>query len=127
VTVARQTVDRIFTGYGVRADCRDEIALAVSEACSNAVRHSMGEAPYELEAESQDSECVITVNDAGPGVPADPSTVMPAADAVSGRGMALIRTVTDGVQVRGRRGGGWSVRMFKQLRWSDDALGSLPP
>lgn len=128
VSVARQTLDRVFSSFGVRRDCREEIALAVSEACTNAVQHGVGEATYELEAESQDSECVITINDAGPGMTApDHPAGMPAPDATGGRGVALMRLLTDEVHLGGRRSGGFSVRLFKRLRWNDEAFGSLPP
>jgi serine/threonine-protein kinase RsbW len=142
VAVARQTLDRLLSVFGVRSDCRDEIALAVTEACSNAVRHAAGEAMYELAAESEDSECVITINDGGPGLAsAQPDTMphmdmpamdmpavdMPAADAPSGRGMTLMRLMTDRLELHRREGGGLSVRLFKRLRWADGAVGSLPP
>jgi serine/threonine-protein kinase RsbW len=127
VAVARQALDRIFTAFGVRPDCRQEISLAVSEACSNVVRHASGPSTYEVAAESQDSECVIVVNDGGPGLGQTEPTGMPDVDAVAGRGFALMRLTTDQVEVRARHGGGLSVRMFKRLRWSDGALGGMPP
>jgi serine/threonine-protein kinase RsbW len=128
VSVARHILDRIFLAFGVRADCREEIALALSEACTNAVRHGVGPPVYELAAESNDSEVVITVNDDGPGAyPAAEIGQMPDPAALSGRGLALMRVTTDGVEVRRRRTGGLSVRLSKNLRWADGALGSVPP
>jgi serine/threonine-protein kinase RsbW len=126
VAVARQTLEKIFTALGVRFDCRDEIALAVSEACSNAVRHGSGQPGYEIEAESEDSHCVITVNNDGSGLGESTPYAMPAADAVTGRGLAIMRITTDSVAFR-RRSGGLSVRLSKRLRWKDDAIGNLSP
>jgi serine/threonine-protein kinase RsbW len=127
VTIARSTLDRIFRSFGVRADCRAEIALAVSEACSNAVRHGIGTPRYEVAAESEDSECTITVNDDGPGMPELPPRDMPPPTSASGRGFALMRLSVDRVEVRRRRSGGVSVRLFKHLAWHEDAFGSRPP
>jgi serine/threonine-protein kinase RsbW len=133
VAVARQALDRLLSAFGVRSDCREEIALAVTEACSNAVRHADGDEMYELAAESEDSECVITVTDSGPGLPSPPSgavpppAAMPPADASSGRGMALMRLMTDRLELRHRGDGGLSVRLSKRLHWTDGAIGSLPP
>jgi serine/threonine-protein kinase RsbW len=127
VMVARGTLDRVFTSFGVRADCREEIALAVTEACSNAVRHAQGQPLYELVAESEDSEVTITVNDNGPGLTDDPPEAMPSAEALGGRGFALMRITADRVELRRSRTGGLSVQLFKKLRWRDGALGSLPP
>jgi serine/threonine-protein kinase RsbW len=127
VSVARSTLDRIFTSFGVRSDCREEIALAVTEACGNAVRHAEGQAQYELIAESEDSEVTITINDDGPGLTGTAPGQMPAADAVGGRGFALMRITADRVELRRGRSGGLSVQLFKKLRWRDGALGSIPP
>jgi serine/threonine-protein kinase RsbW len=128
VAVARQSVDRLLAAFGVRTDCREEIALAVTEACSNAVRHASGPPVYELAAESEDSECVITVNDDGPGLPSTAlEATMPSPATLSGRGLALMKISTDGLEMRRRRSGGLSVRMLKRLRWTDGALGSLEP
>ena len=127
ISVARQSLDRILAAFGVRADCREEIALAVSEACSNAVRHGEGESLYELAAESEDSEFVVTVNDHGPGLPDPPPSVMPGENALGGRGLALMQVTTDTLELRRRHGGGLSVRMFKRLRWTDGAIGGQPP
>jgi serine/threonine-protein kinase RsbW len=126
VAVARQSLDRLLSVFGVRSDCREEIALAVTEACSNVVRHAEGKSMYELAAETEDSECVITVNDGGPGLAAAPPGTMPVAQATGGRGMALMRVMTDELELRRRRDGGLSVRLSKRLRWADGAVG-LPP
>jgi serine/threonine-protein kinase RsbW len=123
ISVARQLVDRIFVAFGVHADCRREIALAVSEACANAVSHAASVSAYEISAKTEDSECVITVDDDGPGVSPLPPADMPAADAIDGRGFAIIRLMTDRMDVRRRPRGGLSVRMFKRLRWIDSAIG----
>jgi serine/threonine-protein kinase RsbW len=124
VSVARQALDRIFALFGVRPDCRDELALAVSEACSNAVRHATGEHDYELCAEAEDNTVVIEVRDGGPGLPADLDTeAMAATDTTTGRGLALMRDTTDQVELRRRRTGGLSVRMSKRLTWERGALG----
>jgi serine/threonine-protein kinase RsbW len=119
VAVARQLVDRILAAFGVRADCRRELVLAVSEACTNAVGHAAGVPVYELAAESDGSDCLISVNDDGPGVDHRIPTDMPAAEAVTGRGMSIISLMTDRLEIHRRSSGGLSVRMFKRLRWVD--------
>jgi serine/threonine-protein kinase RsbW len=127
VSLARQVLDRIFASFGVRPDCREEIALAVSEACSNVVRHADGAAMYHLAAESTDRECTIVVDDDGPGLASPQSTEMPAVGTTGGRGFALMRTLSDRVEVRRRQGGGLSVRLFKNLRWRPGAPGAVVP
>jgi serine/threonine-protein kinase RsbW len=126
VSVARLALDRIFALFGVRTECRAEIALAVSEACTNAVRHAGGEAVYQLAAESHDSDCVITVDDDGPGLTEPVDASMPGPLSPGGRGLALMRITSDAVQFTRRAGGGLSVRISKRLLWRDGAFGALP-
>jgi serine/threonine-protein kinase RsbW len=52
VAVTRQALGRILSALGVRADCRQDIELALSEACSNAVQHTHSGPAYEITAES---------------------------------------------------------------------------
>jgi serine/threonine-protein kinase RsbW len=125
VPVARHVLDRIFNLVGVRRDCRDEIAVAVSEACTNAVRHGGGKPVYELAAEAVADRCVITV-DSDSSLPEAP-IAMPAPEAANGRGLALMRFMTDSLELRRRRGGGLSVRMSKTLSWNEGAIGCPPP
>jgi serine/threonine-protein kinase RsbW len=63
VAVARQALDRILGVVGVHNDCRGEIALAVSEACTNAVQHAHGDRTYELHVATDDGQCSIIIND----------------------------------------------------------------
>src|SRR4051812_253081 len=90
VAVAPGILDHILAQFGVQQDCREDLALAVSEACSNAVRHAHGGTEYQLLAESTDSECTIIVNDDGPGLSAEEPRVMPGPSALSGRGLAIM-------------------------------------
>jgi serine/threonine-protein kinase RsbW len=127
VYLARHVLDRIFCAFGVRPDCRQEIALAVSEACTNVVRHA-GAAEYRLAAESTDSECTIVVDDDGPGLDTpQPTEEMPAVDTTGGRGFPLMRTLSDRVEVQRRHGGGVSIRLRKNLRWHPGAPGAATP
>ena len=91
VSVARSILDHVFAIVGVRPDCRDELALAVTEACGKAVRHADGVSTYALTAESNERECTVTVADDGPGIAENLST-MPPPSAIGGRGFALMRS-----------------------------------
>jgi serine/threonine-protein kinase RsbW len=127
VLVARQTLDRIFATFGVRADCRQEIAIAVSEACSNAVQHAVGESTYELAVETDNGDCVITVNDNSVGTAMPASPAMPHPTATAGRGLAFMNMMMDRVELNPGPTGGLSTRLFKRLQWDEGALGSMPP
>ena len=125
VSAARQILDRVFSAFGVQAACRDEIALAVTEACTNAVRHAAGQPSFEVAAESDDKTVTIVVSDDGPGIAEGEVGGMPGPNAQHGRGIALMRISTDGFELRRRRSGGVSVRLLKRLRWRDGAIGRM--
>jgi serine/threonine-protein kinase RsbW len=118
ISMARQLIDWILKIFDVQAECRREIALAVSEACTNVVTHATGATMYELIAESEGSDCVITVEDDGVGADQLPSG-MPSAESVAGRGISIILLMMDRLDIGRATRGGLSVRMFKRLRWSD--------
>src|SRR5947209_20305935 len=61
--LCRQALEHL----GVEGALVDEITLALSEACANAVQHAGGRQDYEVDVAIDDDECRITVFDGGPG------------------------------------------------------------
>jgi anti-sigma regulatory factor (Ser/Thr protein kinase) len=95
-------------GAGVSARDIDDLVLAVSEACSNAVEHAgVADGEVLLAAEFRDDELVITVQDSGRWQP-------PHLRFERGRGFRILRALMDDVQVS-RRGAGTEVRMRRRL------------
>ncbi|BBW99410.1 stage II sporulation protein E [Mycolicibacterium moriokaense] len=96
---------------GVDEPLADDIILVVNEACSNCVEHAYrGRKPgrMRVEAEMRDGQVQISVVDSGSWKtpPADPGT--------RGRGLMLMRKVTDQVDVRGSDDG-TTIEMRFQL------------
>jgi anti-sigma regulatory factor (Ser/Thr protein kinase) len=84
--------------HGIEGELLDRLVLASAEACNNAILHSESSV-YEVRIDV-DPVCVtVTVRDQGAGfdVPAD--MAMPAPDAVSRRGLALMHVLVDDVAV----------------------------
>jgi serine/threonine-protein kinase RsbW len=127
VAVARQALDRVLATFGVRTDCRQEIAMAVSEACSNAVQHAVGESTYELLVETDDDECVITVDDRSQTTQIPAAPAMPQPTATGGRGLAIMSLTMDSVELNAAPTGGLLTRLVKRLEWSEGALGRWSP
>ena len=122
VAAVRHLLDRALVAIGVEDECRDDIVLALSEACSNAVEHARAAAEYEVVVTVDRKRCVAEVIDYGTGperVPVDPRVPDPTAE--RGRGLRLIHALTDGLELRRVDPHGFAVRMTKHLRWAPDA------
>lgn len=131
VPLARRLLMGTMETAGVDPDICDDLALALSEACANAVEHGGGTATehYRVTAFIDGDTCRIEVTDSGPGfprtdhTPADPAPATPApAYAEDGRGLFLIEALTDHVRYRNRPGRNGAVVSFdKILKWREGA------
>src|ERR1700756_87015 len=65
VPVSRQVLDSCLETLGVTPGTRDDIALALSEACANVVQHAGPGEEYQVQVSARDRQCVIEVADAG--------------------------------------------------------------
>ena len=132
VSMARRLLNTALTLMGVSEACRADIALAITEACSNAVCHARGASEYQVRVTTGHDRCVMEVIDCGVGLdhrhldgagPAGDLT-----DAMEhGRGLRLIRACTDTVELRLGHPGGLTIRMSKKLTWTADATIAQPP
>ncbi|MFC6594288.1 ATP-binding protein [Kitasatospora paranensis] len=95
--LVRRTLHEVLRddGRGMPAAVVDDAELAVSELVTNAVRH--GGPPIALRLVVTDDRVSIEVRDGGNG---HPVLRRPDADAVSGRGLALVRAVAEEWGVR---------------------------
>ena len=127
VYMARHLLDTALTVMGVDRGCRDDIALVLSEACSNAIRHATGSVEYQVTVTTGDDECVIEVVDGGVGldrqefdgasIDGDPRQVT----TEHGRGLRLIRAYVDALELRPTQPQGLAIRMTKKLTWDAGA------
>ncbi len=123
VPLTRRVLDAALASLGVTADCRGDVQLALSEACTNVVNHAGDSREYQVSIGFDECECTIEVSDEGPGFPptqVDATAPMPAPVAESGRGLNIIALVVDEVEVRRRRPRGTLLRFVKQLAWNQD-------
>jgi serine/threonine-protein kinase RsbW len=119
VTQVRRLVARALVGIGVVDVCRDDILLALTEACANAVEHARAGDDYEVVVTVDRERCVVEVVDNG--VVTEPlwlGSVPPVGLASRGRGLHIIGAVTDGLELRRLDPHGLAVRMTKILAWA---------
>lgn len=117
MALLRTLTSRILVGVGTPSEALDDVCLAMTEACSNAVRHAAGAPDYTVEIEVDIGGCEILVSDLGPGFERPVRWDHLEADAggierESGRGLLLMHALVDDVDVL-RREEGAAVRMRK--------------
>jgi serine/threonine-protein kinase RsbW len=129
VPVGRQVLDSCLETLGVAAETRADIALALSEACSNVVQHAGPGEEYEVRVSARDCQCTIEVVNTGsadgepvPGGFAVTDEPVPAT-AESGRGLKIIEAVVDNLQLTGNGHQGTTVHFEKTLEWVPGAAG----
>jgi anti-sigma regulatory factor (Ser/Thr protein kinase) len=109
--VARRYAEDVATAFGLDQDGRYEFVYAVNEAVTNAIRHGASdeEDMIHMSIVSDESRLTFSVHDRG-------TFVMPEAEAVEasagGRGLALIASLVDEVDVH-IDPGGTTVRLSK--------------
>jgi serine/threonine-protein kinase RsbW len=121
VPATRRTVDSALDAIGVSDECRDDVVLALTETCANIVRHASSDMDYVVTVTASTSQCTVDVSDAALDVPFSagaPWLEGPAGRTddmnESGRGLNIVRTVMDAVQIAvGPRG--FAVHMVKRL------------
>lgn len=124
---SRRFVCEWLTRAAVPQAVQDELVVAVSEACSNVVRHAPDSSHYRLTIDINDDRCLIEVRDYGPGFGPRASRARAdgSLDRHGGHGVALMRALVDDVQFEQRRTG-VTVTMIKKLGSSAARAGASP-
>ena len=152
IPVMRHVLGDTLCRLGLDEDCIADLLLAVTEACTNVLRHAGTEHGYEVVATVGQSRCVLEVLDDGHGIsrariravrrarrsrpPVRPVPLLHrrrvrgsdiAKLAESGRGMAIMRACVDDVSLHSGPRRGTVVQLRKRIEWRDDApVADLP-
>lgn len=105
---------------GVLEEAVDDVALALTEASGNVVKHSGKDDAYEVHLQIEDFTCEIRVVDTGHGF--DSSSLASAMAGISeeqGRGVALMHALVDTVRFESRPEAGTVVHLVKELPIAD--------
>jgi serine/threonine-protein kinase RsbW len=96
-----------------------DLKLALTEACTNAVRHAYdgGEGIVEIRYELHPDRLVVEVADDGEGFDLEPAPTTAGDDELveGGLGIAIIRALADELEISGREQGGSTLRFVKRL------------
>ncbi|GAA1105489.1 ATP-binding protein [Nocardiopsis metallicus] len=133
VAVVRDILGALLSRSGLCRECVDDILLAASEACANAVEHGAPSPDYEVEVELAPGWCELQISHTGraPDTAAlvqrftSEHTPLPGLEAESGRGILLMRYLMDEVDFSGEPR--TTVILRKRLTACDPASGDTLP
>lgn len=115
VSIIRLTVSGIANKIGFSLDDIEDIKVAVSEACTNAIKHSLDE-KFLVQFSVLDNGLIIEVEDRGTGYDVEllkePDLTNPKE---SGLGLFIIKTLMDEVSTISNSTDGTRVKMTKYL------------
>ena len=117
VSLARLTVASVGNIVGFSIDVVEDLKVAVSEACTNALRHGCSsEQCYDLYYQLDQDKLTIRVEDSGEGY--EPESIsepeLPGNQA-GGFGLFIIKSLMDEVEIVSNKGMGTSITMVKYL------------
>lgn len=123
VPIVRHLTKQGLLHLGVTDRCADDVELAITEACTNVLKHVRSEQDrYDVEVEINDTTCTIRVIDGGAGFDLSSAERMEPNLSESGRGIHLMSTLVDRLSFASADGGGTTVQLQKLLELEDDAL-----
>ena len=119
ITLSRLALTGLARVRPLAEDVLADLKLALTEACSNSVRHANddGEGHVEISFELRDDRLVVEVADDGTGFEPDGAGRELGGDelAEGGLGIAIIRSIADEVEIGGGAGGRGSRLRFTKL------------
>ncbi|CAN5684025.1 hypothetical protein BH18ACT15_BH18ACT15_01990 [soil metagenome] len=108
---------------GAPAHSIADVELALTEACTNVLKHGGGDNEYEIAIEITADGCALQVSDAGSGFDhAQLRAGEESATAEGGRGIQLMRALVDEVHFVSEADAGTAVRLVKHLTWPDGSV-----
>jgi len=122
VPVVRHLCRSAMQELGVDHDCCDAVEIALSEACTNVLKHSGPGDEYQVGVTVDEERCTIRVVDHGQGL--DSSTLgepMAGNTAERGRGVAIMEALVDRVKFELMPENGTIVHLEKNLQYDDSA------
>ena len=122
IPVARHIVKNALTEVGVSEECTGDIEVALSEACTNVVKHSGPGDEFKVSLELDPEVCIIRVIDTGHGFDSDSLDEKSDLSAERGRGVELMRALVDRVKFESKPETGTIVHLEKALDLGDGSL-----
>lgn len=123
VPTVRRLLSSTMHTLGIEDDCVNDIEVAVTEACTNVLKHAVGSAEeYEVEVELNHERAQISVIDAGYGFDASIHGSDIEMSRESGRGILLMKALVDTVEFKSEPRAGTIVNLTKALSLTPSSI-----
>ena len=121
--LARQALRALGHSVGADFDALHDAELALTEACSNAIRHAYPGAKGTIGVciEARGTQIHAVVRDEGQGMPAE----RPAPRAIGGLGLKVIEAVAQDVEIRSEHGMGTEISMDLPVSGTSDSASDV--
>ncbi|MGV8907320.1 MAG: ATP-binding protein [Acetobacterium sp.] len=122
VSLARLIIASVADGMGFSIEDVEDLKVAVSEACTNVVKHSENsEMTYDLMYKVGENDLTFTVSDAGKGFVPEQETKpgLRELEMSQGFGLIIIKMLMDKVDIISKEGLGSTITMVKYLHGRD--------
>ena len=118
VSTVRMTAAALASTAGFDVEAIDDIKVAVSEACTNVVRHGTKESnDYEVSFDLSEEQMAISIADEAGGYDVSGYRVPePDCPKEGGLGIFIIRALMDEVEIVSKPGLGTKIRMVKYVQ-----------
>ncbi len=117
ITLGRLALTGLARLRPLSQDVLGDVKLALTEACTNSVRHAYdgGDGVVDIVYELHEDKLVVEVTDEGEGFEHEPGDSSPEELTEGGLGIAIIEALTDTLEIGPRAGGGSTIRFVKLL------------
>ena len=123
IPMARHIASNAMQEIGVDEDAVQDIAVALTEACTNVLKHSGPGEEYEVSLDVHEVNCTIRVKDTGRGF--DSASLGPNRTDISseqGRGIELMQALVDRVRFTSKPEAGTVVHLEKVVAYGAGSL-----
>lgn len=125
VPVARRLLASSLEALGVTEPILIDVELMLTEACTNVIRHATASDAYAVQLVITNDRCVIKVLDHGSGFDAASRGNEPDFVHEHGRGLMIMKSLSDDIRFQALRREGALVAMEKELEFRADALAPM--
>jgi serine/threonine-protein kinase RsbW len=100
ISAVRRLLRCALTVLHVDHPSRDDLEIAITEACTNVVKHAAGAETFEVCLDVADDHCAIDVRDDGAGFDPAACAEDPGESSERGRGLLLIKALGENVRMQ---------------------------